>query len=61
MPKPPKLSREDATMLRLLKTPPKPFTPKAKGKASPAPTATKAEIAVQKRADKTVIKRMRKL
>jgi hypothetical protein len=30
------LSDEDATMLRLLKTPPKPFTPKAKKKPSPA-------------------------
>ncbi len=33
MPKP--LSREDQTLLRLLKTPPKPFTPKVKPKASP--------------------------
>jgi len=33
MPKP--LSREDQTLLRLLKTPPKPFTPKAKKKPSP--------------------------
>ena len=50
----------DAVLARMLKTPPKPFTPKAKPKASPAPPATKAEIANQKRIDKTVIKRMRK-
>jgi hypothetical protein len=30
------LSREDETLLRLLKTPPKPFTPKAKKNPSPA-------------------------
>lgn len=41
-----------------VETPPKRFTPKPK--VSPAPAATKAEIANQKRADKTVIKRMRK-
>jgi hypothetical protein len=29
------LSKEDATLLRLLKTPPKPFTPKAKKAPSP--------------------------
>ena len=39
---------------------PKPITPKAKPKVNPAPPATKAQIANQKRADKTVIKRMRK-
>jgi hypothetical protein len=54
------LSREDQTLLRLLKTPHKPFTPKAKPKASPGTPATKAERAALKRADKTVIKRMRK-
>jgi hypothetical protein len=50
----------DAVLARMPKTPPKPFTPKTKPKASPAPAATKAEIANQKRFDKTVIKRMRK-
>lgn len=34
MPKPPDQKREDETMLRLLKTPPSPFTPKAKGTES---------------------------
>ena len=34
--------------------------PPAKPKPSPAPPATKAQIAAQKRTDKTVIKRMRK-
>jgi len=33
---------------------------KAKPKPNPAPPATKAQIAAQKRADKMVIKRMRK-
>jgi len=37
-------------------TPSKPSKPKAK--ANPRPAATKAEIAAQKRLDKTVIKRM---
>jgi hypothetical protein len=36
----------------------KPPTPKPK--ANPRPPATKADIAAQKRIDKTVIKRMRK-
>jgi len=39
-------------------TPPKSSTPKVKAKPSPRPAATKAEIAAQKRMDKTVIKRM---
>ncbi len=34
MPKP--LSRQDQTLLKLLKAPPKPFTSKAKPKASPS-------------------------
>jgi len=34
MPKPPDNSR-DAVLARMLKTPPKPFTPKAKKSASP--------------------------
>ena len=34
--------------------------PKARPKPNPAPPATKAQIAAQKRADKMVIKRMRK-
>jgi hypothetical protein len=38
----------------------KPLNPPPKAKPTPAPAATKAEIAAQKRADKTVIKRMRK-
>jgi hypothetical protein len=45
---------------RPLKPLPKLFTPKAKGKPSPFPPATKAERAALKRIDKTVIKRMRK-
>ncbi len=36
MAKPSKLSREDQTLLRLLKTAPKPFTPEGKKKPSPA-------------------------
>ena len=40
--------------------PAKPVAPKIKPKVNPAPPATRAEIANQKRADKTVIKRMRK-
>ena len=59
MPKAPDNSR-DAVLARMLKTPPKPFTPKAKPKVSPGAPATKAEHAAFKRADKTVIKRMRK-
>lgn len=39
MPKP--LSREDQTLLRLLKTPPKPFT--AKAKKAPSPKKAKAK------------------
>ena len=44
MPNPPKLSREDETMLRHLKTPPKPFTPKAKDKSKASPKPPKARI-----------------
>ncbi len=51
---------EDEVIRRRFKTPPRPFTPKAKPKVSPRPAATKAELAAQKRADKTIIKRMRK-
>lgn len=53
---------DDDVLKRTLKTPPKPFTPKAKPKPNPgAPaTATKAERAAQKRVDKMVVKRMRK-
>jgi SAM-dependent methyltransferase len=43
---------------RMLKPPPKPSTPRPK--TSPAAGVTKAERAALKRADKTVIKRMRK-
>ncbi len=50
--------RADELPEKVLATAPKPVTPKAK--ASPRPPATKAEIAAQKRADKMVIKRMRK-
>ena len=52
--------REDEALLRMPKTPPKPFALKAKPKASPSGPATKAEHAALKRVDKTVIKRMRK-
>jgi len=38
--------------------PAKSSAPKPKAKANPRPPATKAEIAAQKRQDKTVIKRM---
>jgi hypothetical protein len=44
----------------MVKTPSKPFTPKAKNKPNPRPPATKAEHAALKRVDKMVIKRMRK-
>jgi len=57
MNKPPEDSR-NAVPAQPHKTPPKPFTPKAKGRVGPP--ATKAEQAALKRADKTVIKRMRK-
>jgi hypothetical protein len=50
--------RRDAAPEKMPATPPKPSPPKAK--PSPRPPATKAEIAAQKRADKMVIKRMRK-
>jgi hypothetical protein len=50
----------DEVPTRMLNTPPKPFTPKAKNKPSPKAPATKAEHAALKRVDKTVIKRMRK-
>lgn len=43
MTKPPKLSREDEVTLRLLKTPPKPFTPK-KNKPKASPKTPKARI-----------------
>jgi len=45
--------RRDAALL-------KPLNPPPKAKPNPAPPATKAQIAAQKRTDKTVIKRMRK-
>jgi len=60
MPKTPAQKRENEILRRMLKTPPKPFTPKAKPKTSPGGPATKAEHAALKRVDKTVIKRMRK-
>jgi hypothetical protein len=52
---------EDDVLRHPLKTPPTPHADmKAKPKPSPRPPATKAELAAQKRVDKTVIKRMRK-
>jgi hypothetical protein len=63
MPKPPdetKASKAEDGPQRAQKTPPRPFLPKAKGKPNPGGPATKAEHAALKRADKTVIKRMRK-
>jgi len=53
-------SSRDAVPAEMPKASPKPVTPKAKPRVNPAPPATRAEIANQKRADKTVIKRMRK-
>ncbi len=41
MPKPLNMSR-DAVIARMLKTPPKPFTPKAKKKLSPGATKGKS-------------------
>jgi len=55
-----KFSEEDEVMRRLLKTPPRPLTPKAKNKPNTRAPATKAEHAALKRVDKMVIKRMRK-
>jgi len=46
----------DDVLRKMLKTPPKPFTPKAKPKVSPRPPATKAEHAAFKRSDKTSFK-----
>jgi len=57
MPKAP--TREDEVLWRMLKTPPKPFTPMIP-KTSLRPPATKAETAALKRADKMIVKRMRK-
>ena len=58
MPKSPDCSdnSQDSVLRRMLKTPPKPFTPKAKPKVSPHPAATKAEHANFKRSDKTARK-----
>jgi hypothetical protein len=47
---------EDDVLRKMLKTPPAPFTPKAKPKVSPRPPATKAEQAAYKRSDKTSFK-----
>jgi hypothetical protein len=61
MPKSPEEKREDEVLLRMLKTKPKPHaTMKGKPKASPGAPTTKAGRDAAKRADKTVIKRMRK-
>lgn len=63
MPKPPDKTEDpqvQSAAKDILKTPPKPFTPKAKGRPNPGGPATKAQHAALKRADKTVIKRMRK-
>jgi hypothetical protein len=59
-PDPTKDAEFQSVIQHFLKTPPQPHKPKEKGKASPRHPATKAEIAAKKRADKTVIKRMRK-
>lgn len=37
------LNKEDATLLRLLKTPPKPFTPKVEKKPSPGKGKAKSK------------------
>jgi len=43
MPKTHKLSREDEVLKRLLKMPPKPFTPKAKKEPGPAKAKVKSK------------------
>jgi hypothetical protein len=53
-----KTARRSETEPEKMPAPSKPVTPKAK--ANPRPAPTKADIAAQKRIDKTVIKRMRK-
>jgi len=52
--------RREAALKKMLATPPKPHA-KPKPKVSPGKPATKAERAAQKRSDKTVIKRMRRI
>ena len=44
MTKPPTRSREDEVLKRMLKTPPKPFTPKTKDKGKASPKPAKARI-----------------
>jgi hypothetical protein len=54
------MTKEDSGDDTSQKTPTTPATSKPKDKARPGPILTRAQIAAQKRVDKTVIKRMRK-
>lgn len=52
----PKAPTRDEAQKAMLKTPPKPFTPKTKPAVSPRSPATKAEHAAFKRSNKTAFK-----